>query len=1521
MTATTIHPHRPATAPRRGLTTALVALLAVALGLVALPARDALAAGGQPAVSPVLDAGHGFPTWFEDSGGTRLAPCLDPTDTRCVVLADAGYDPARPQVFPTNFPEEFFYLVADSQRLTTGGCSGTKRGTATLRLALEGAFANGAPVPGEQMVFGRVRLSVSSGLCANGTYTATTPFGAISFRADASGALARNQGTTDVGCVPVAPATCDWRLALSSPVARSFLRWDPAVAPAAPAGYLGDAVTAHRIVGATYTAPGEASPANYFSIAGTKLATPLRTDLFTVAGKVAGPLEVSPAAVTIGSTEVGQSSSVRDITVRNVAAGTTTPSSVTVTGAAADDFQIVDSSCPATPLGRDATCVIRVRFAPTALGARTATLTVAHDGLRSPTTVPLAGEGTAPHQAPHATADPSSLGFGQERLRVPSSARTVTVGNTGTAPLTLGTLELAGSDRTHFEKGFDTCTAAVVPVGGTCRVDVSYLPQAVGEHSATLRIPSDDPAGTLDVALEGTGFGGVAKTSPVIDTATGFPTWYQDERGVRVAQCIDATDPNCIVLAGGTYPGSGPVAFPTTFPDEFFYSVVDSDIITTPGCGDSPPGKMMVRMALEAAFVNGEPVSGEQMTFGRIRVNATSGLCAGQEYSVVHPYGTYTFVADDAGGLKRTTGTSDVGCLAATADAPCAWDQAISSPVLAGFLRWDPARGAAAPAGYLGDATTLHRVVGSSYVPVGESAPANYVRLVRAGATVAQTDLFTVMGKLAGPLVADPEVVDAGAVEEGSSGPARVTLRNEGIETLGVTSLSVAGNDAADFAVGSDACSGRDLAPGAACQVDLTFTPGAVGDRSALLRVRHTGLNDPFEVRLRGVGSVAQGIAALSTSGALAFEQRHVGRAAVVQSVTVSNRGGTAPLVLDAPTLVGGDAADFSVVGTTCDTEVPVDGTCTVTVGFTPSAAGTRTTALRLTAPGARPSQVDVGLSGRGSTSDPAVSAGRRADGFPLWYQDADGLRLDLCDDPTDPGCIVLGGDGYDPTQPISFPDNYPPELFYAVADSEPMPTPGCDTVAPGTAALRVALEGAFTGPTAEAGQQLVFGRLRFHATGLCPDTDYTVTTPYGPLSVHTDASGSVARNAATQNVGCGAAPCDMGEALASPVVGSFLRWAPGVGRAAPAGHLGDAVTFHEVVGGTWAPDGVPVEHVAVTGPEGEVARTDLFAVAGRYATGLTGDASLAFGDHDLGTTTDLTATLQNVGTGALPLGTVRVTGPQAAAFTLGAGTCAGATLPGDGTCTQTVRWAPTTAGDATATLEVLGADGSVLSRTSLTGHGIEPPTPARAAVTPTTLTFAGQRVTTTSAVQLVGVRNSGGAPLTVTSVALSGTAAGDYTATADPECASVVAGASCSVRVTFSPRATGTRAATLSIRSNDPGAAPAVALTGTGTSSVLTPKSTSVSLGTVKIGRSASSSVTITNTGTASLSITGTTSTSTAYSVALGTCAVAVAPGRSCSVTVTLNAQAVAGSYPATIGFVSDAANRATVSFTATVR
>ena len=71
-----------------------------------------------PAVSAAVDSNNHYPRWYQDSTGTRVEACLDIADPNCVVLGDEFYDPDLPQVFPSNFPGEFFYGLADSQQVS-----------------------------------------------------------------------------------------------------------------------------------------------------------------------------------------------------------------------------------------------------------------------------------------------------------------------------------------------------------------------------------------------------------------------------------------------------------------------------------------------------------------------------------------------------------------------------------------------------------------------------------------------------------------------------------------------------------------------------------------------------------------------------------------------------------------------------------------------------------------------------------------------------------------------------------------------------------------------------------------------------------------------------------------------------------------------------------------------------------------------------------------------------------------------------------------------------------------------------------------------------------------------------------------------------------------------------------------------------------------------------------------------------------------------------------------------------------
>ena len=118
---------------------------------------------------------------------------------------------------------------------------------------------------------------------------------------------------------------------------------------------------------------------------------------------------------------------------------------------------------------------------------------------------------------------------------------------------------------------------------------------------------------------------------------------------------------------------------------------------------------------------------------------------------------------------------------------------------------------------------------------------------------------------------------------------------------------------------------------------------------------------------------------------------------------------------------------------------------------------------------------------------------------------------------------------------------------------------------------------------------------------------------------------------------------------------------------------------------------------------------------------------------------------------------------------------------------------------------------------------------PATATVKPATLTFSGQAVGSTSASQSVTLTNSGGAALSITSIAVTGTNSGDFTQT--NTCGnSVPAGANCSISVAFKPTVSGSRTATVSITDSAAGSPHAVALTGTngsGTAAAAACKST----------------------------------------------------------------------------------------------
>ncbi|MET1029572.1 MAG: IPT/TIG domain protein, partial [Domibacillus tundrae] len=176
-----------------------------------------------------------------------------------------------------------------------------------------------------------------------------------------------------------------------------------------------------------------------------------------------------------------------------------------------------------------------------------------------------------------------------------------------------------------------------------------------------------------------------------------------------------------------------PVSFPDNYPGEAFYFLAEAEMET--GTGE----RARLVLALESTFVSGIPRAGEQIVFGRVRIRV-SGLQPNEEYTVTHPYGVDTFIAEpDGEGFGEINFTEDIGGLNGGN-----FELALTSRVHP-FLQWDPRVLPLAPEGYIGDPNVLHPVIGSLLVDrFGE--PQNIFRIEGPEIGIGSPDRSTTQG-------------------------------------------------------------------------------------------------------------------------------------------------------------------------------------------------------------------------------------------------------------------------------------------------------------------------------------------------------------------------------------------------------------------------------------------------------------------------------------------------------------------------------------------------------------------------------------------------------------------------------------------------------------------------------------------------------------------------------------------------------------------------------------------------------
>jgi len=223
---------------------------------------------------------------------------------------------------------------------------------------------------------------------------------------------------------------------------------------------------------------------------------------------------------------------------------------------------------------------------------------------------------------------------------------------------------------------------------------------------------------------------------------------------------------------------------------------------------------------------------------------------------------------------------------------------------------------------------------------------------------------------------------------------------------------------------------------------------------------------------------------------------------------------------------------------------------------------------------------------------------------FPMWYQDKNNLQMELCQSraassrvpvsvPPSYMCTLLPEPGiFDDTQPMVFPDNWPPEAFWFLAET----TIPNNAAGYGVDAYVAGIEAAFASENPIDGDQQSFARIRIRVN--IPTAGvYTITHPYGVETVNVTAPGRRAINI-TRDIGIGA-PGNFSGAVGG-AIGPFLRSISGPYTEVNP-DTGAIETFVGDPNLTEAVTGSPfnTNFLRIQGPAGTI-ETSLFTVAGK---------------------------------------------------------------------------------------------------------------------------------------------------------------------------------------------------------------------------------------------------------------------------------------------------------------------------------
>ncbi len=204
---------------------------------------------------------------------------------------------------------------------------------------------------------------------------------------------------------------------------------------------------------------------------------------------------LTPQQINFGNQALNSTSNPQSVVLVNAGSAALSISSITTSG----DFAQTNDCGSGVPAG-GGSCTIQITFTPTTTGSRTDEISINTNAAGSPQVITVTGTGVL--AGGQLSVSPTSLAFAPEPVGTTSAAQDVRVTNSGTTAVTVTSIT-ASSEFTQT----NTCGTlpAVLNVGASCTISVTFTPSGSGNRSGTVTINDDAANNPQTVSLTGTG--------------------------------------------------------------------------------------------------------------------------------------------------------------------------------------------------------------------------------------------------------------------------------------------------------------------------------------------------------------------------------------------------------------------------------------------------------------------------------------------------------------------------------------------------------------------------------------------------------------------------------------------------------------------------------------------------------------------------------------------------------------------------------------------------------------------------------------------------------------------------------------------------------------------------------------------------------------------------------------------------------------------------------------------------------